>query len=142
MPQTSQTYTNDVLRPVIDPDSALVQAVAFAPNLTLAKGIGVAQLTTTGKYVAYDTAGSNGAAICLGILKQAIKTDANGQVVYGTEATGEHGEKYGYAEIYVRGYFKRSDLGANVDVDAIAQLGRFITNNPSGQAANDIFAIR
>lgn len=140
--QQTNTYINDPLLPTLPHPAPCEMAVVMGASLTLTKGTVLAQNTVDGKWYAYVNAGANGTGTPRAILKDNIKTDANGKVSYSDQATEKAGQVYDNASAYYMGVFTKGQLGANFDATAQAALGRFITGNITANAAYDLFLVR
>ncbi len=78
MPTTLSPLSNDRLQPVIHPENARTDAVAFGPNLTIAAGTVVAKDGADNKFYAYSNSGSGGLGIAKGLSEYSFTTDSSG----------------------------------------------------------------
>jgi hypothetical protein len=116
------TYNATKLKPYADPDSAVTESVPFSASKTIAKGTVLGQVTSSGKYEAYDPAGSTGVEVARAIAEYDITTDASSNVTVANEV----GVTYKTAPIYIGGMFRTTEL-TGLDDDAVEQLGGLVT---------------
>jgi hypothetical protein len=124
------TYNATKLKPYARPEDAITESVPFSASKTIAKGTVLGQVTATGKYEAYDSAGSSGVEVARAIAMYDLTTDGSGNVTIANdrslaESTGP---------VYIGGIFRTSEL-TGLDDDAVTQLGGQLT---SGNASDGV----
>lgn len=138
MRNTIATYTGRKLEPAIYPECAHTLAVNLQPAETdtveYAQGTLMGRVTDGGAYAAYDPAGADGREVAVGFLTEACSVDVNGMIGKTTTpgASGDWGERFSTASIYISGYLFGVDLPQTgdtgvLDTGAIENLnGRWI----------------
>ena len=116
-------FTTIKLEPYINPDSASTKAGRFAPNLTIARGTVLGQITTSGLMTPYASGALDGSQVPAGINTYDIVVDANSNVVIGGAGLlpGILSSSDGTSEYYWRGAFLESEL-TGLDANAITSL--------------------
>lgn len=121
------TYTYDRAQPAISSLPHPTEAFKLAPNLVLAKGTVLGQITASGLYKAYASANVDGSQKARVILQYACTTDASGNV------TDDIGGVSPTASAYIAGAFNISDL-TGFDAQAATDLGARFINGAVGTA--------
>lgn len=129
------TWSGQKLEPYADPQDAHLMDVQFVANLgLLAKGTVLAQVTASGLFTPYLTAGSGGAEVARGFLAYDINVLSTGKVVFTTtvgQLSGELGEVYNAAPMYYSGTFRTNDLvpagTGGLDAAAVTDLGALVS---------------
>jgi hypothetical protein len=111
------TYNATKLKPYADPESAITESVPFSATKTIAKGTVLGQVTSTGKYEAYDGTVSTGVEVARAICMYDITTDGSGNVTI----ANDKGLTHTTAPIYIGGIFRTNEL-TGLDDDAVEQL--------------------
>jgi hypothetical protein len=115
------------LEPAIYPLEARTMAVQMLPNLTIAKGTVLGQVTSAGgsqsKFGAYAAANADGTQLPVGLAVYDFTTDANGMVVLGGAGAAADliRSPEQTAEIYWKGTFFESDL-VGLDANAVTKF--------------------
>lgn len=128
MPMTvGPTYTvgGEILSPIQWPHRALLDAIAWGPNLTVPKGQAVGIKTADKLGYLYNNANVDGTQVCVGINRQSFKTDAAGKVYYvsAPEGAGANYDQRAWSTspIFICGCFDPLDL-TGVDAAALVDL--------------------
>src|SRR5436190_1572885 len=124
------TFSALKLKPYADPDTAKTESVAISVSQTIAKGTVLGQITSGGRFEAYDPAEDDGAEVARCICQYDITTDSDGKVTIANDP----GVTYDTAPVYVGGTFRTTEL-VGLDDDAVEQLGGLLT---SGTAADGV----
>lgn len=112
------------LEPYVDPSSARTLAMQFGPNLTIAKGTMIGQITATGKGAAYASGNADGSQVnIVGPATYDFVTDANGNVILGGAGSvaGIANSIDQTAEVYWKGSFLETEL-IGLDANAVTVL--------------------
>jgi hypothetical protein len=117
------TYNATKLKPYADPESAITESVPFSATKTIAKGTVLGQVTSTGKYEAYDGTVSTGVEVARAICMYDITTDGSGNVTI----ANDKGLTHTTAPIYIGGIFRTNEL-TGLDDDAVEQLAGQLTS--------------
>jgi hypothetical protein len=138
MPTTATTFNGNQIIPFY-PDEAKTMSIRIAASKTIAAGTLMAQNSSTGKWEAYSSGGSNGLNVARAILQFDIVSDSNGLCVMGDQATSEYGQKMANVPAFYCGTFRKGDL-VGLDSTGVTGLGaRYITGGPT--AADDLLRI-
>lgn len=136
MAQLLATLTRLKLEPYIDPQHARTIALDMLPNLTIARGTLLGQITTVGatqyRVKAYNDANSDGSQTAIAIAAYDLVTDALGNVVLGTTGSAVDLMRGSEptAECYWKGTFLLSEI-IGYDAAALADLNaRIIGSGP------------
>ena len=127
MPSTAQnTYSNNYLVPMYEPERALVQHVNLPASVTYAKGTVLGEVTATpGLFKAYASGSSDGSEVPKAILQYDCATDSSSNITIGAAAGGAaFGVTSKSAPAYFAGLFKTAELvqsGAGaIDANALS----------------------
>jgi hypothetical protein len=128
------TFTSKKVDPFSNPQDARTMCVQLAASLTLVAGTVLGQITTGGKFAAYDDENSDGTEVAKAILPYDVETDSNGQITLSTTQStgGPQGEKLANIEVWIAGEFLESDL-TGLDANGLADLDGHYLNSISGK---------
>jgi hypothetical protein len=127
------TYTEALFEPAMPGETRILQG-QFLPNLTVAAGQTVAQVSASGKWGLYADANTDGTQVAKGFARRAFKTDADGNVILGDAA--EYGVTHLTAEIHTKGVFATKGM-TGLDAAAVTDLGRLV----SGTVADGLLVL-
>lgn len=129
MPTTLQAFSPDMLQPSMFPQDERTMAGQFGASLTLAKGTLLAKKASDGKLYAYVDA-TTVVSVCVGVLKQSIKTDSSGNVYFSTTSSTPAIDNPPFlsAPVAIHGTYRPGDL-TGYDTAALTDLkGRVLAN--------------
>jgi hypothetical protein len=127
-----RAWSRAKLEPYHSPMDARTVAVRLVASSDLPRGTVLGQVTTGGRFGAYDGEATDGRETAVAILPYDCRTDAAGAITLasGAQAGGEHGDTYDHVPVYVAGTFHTSEL-TGLDSDAVADLGRLVSGSIS-----------
>jgi Bacteriophage lambda head decoration protein D len=135
VPTTAKhSFSAQGLTPLYRANDAIQIHVRLAASLTLARGTVLGELTATpGTFKPYANANADGSETAKAILAYDVTTDASQNVTLGG---GEHGETQPSAPVFIKGYFRTTEL-TGLDAPAVTDLGRIT----SGSLADGVLCV-